>query len=891
MESAAIRGALFVLVKALSPLSGGLVEAWAATSGLGPNVEALKTELLYAQAMLDNARGREIRSHALAELLQKLRALAYGADDVLDELDYFRIQDELDGTFEAVDHDDRGCVHNLVRDVCHTAKAATKLLGCGSCYSAAGDTYKPEESCMCVRRLASHTRTTVHDFGKRLLCSSHLSVRDDSKHAPRVPKLKFDRVDVSTRMKCITDELKPLCAKVSTILGLELSGSVITELRLLGSSGIGNVASKSRPITTSQALEHTLYGREPQKNTIIEHIINDEYIHEKLTVIPIVGPGGIGKTTLTQYIYNNKEVQDHFKVRVWICVSLDFSVHKLTQEIVSSIPKAEDEKEKADSETLRIGGSNSMLQLPRRDAIWQLPVTSLTLWSRNFSGKEVTRLLTHLPELSNLRIYESEKITRLGVEAEQQQTAAALSLSASPASIELQDTHGEDEHQERMWGVEEEGVAEEVVLEPEEDDDGLLLLPASLQELFLDNCPELILTAKNDETGGGGGLQAMRSLKNIEIANCPKFLSAYMASDLSSCCPFPSSLQHLLLSDRMEGMDTLVLLSNLTSLENLSINHLGEDFRCEGLLHLLTQGQLTALQVWNTPELFADWDPAGELQGEQLLPFPKLQQLETDEVAGVLTAPICRLLSSSLTKLSFQSNEDECFTKEQEEALFLLTSLQDLEFMWCSKLRCLPAGLNKLPNLKRLEIYDWPAIRSLPKNGLPSSLQELVVGQCIKLWCLPAGLHRLTNLKTLRIAYCPAMRSLPKNGLPNSLQELDVRMLVLVAFYILCIYTSVVQGTYSEKVSRSHSKAGYLKNSEDLHYERLSPLPTETSPVHYRLSKVLFVIIKHFIMQRCIIPFTQSNADCGPICSGSEVSRNQGDGRNTDATLLLEINI
>ncbi|KAI5022118.1 hypothetical protein ZWY2020_058848 [Hordeum vulgare] len=292
-----------------------------------------------------------------------------------------------------------------------------------------------------------------------------------------------------------------------------------------------------------------------------------------------------------------------------------------------------------------------MLQLPRRDAIWQLPVTSLTLWSRNFSGKEVTRLLTHLPELSNLRIYESEKITRLGVEAEQQQTAAALSLSAYPASIELQDTHGEDEHQERVWGVEEEGVAEEVVLEPEEDDDWL-------QELLFNSCPELILTAKNDETGGGGGLQAMRSLKNIEIANCPKFLSAYMASDLSSCCPFPSSLQHLLLGGRMEGMDTLVLLSNLTSLENLGIEFLGEDFRCEGLLRLLTQGQLTALQVWNTPELFADWDPARELQGEQLLPFPKLQQLETDDVAGVLTSPICRLLSSSLTKLSFQSNEE-----------------------------------------------------------------------------------------------------------------------------------------------------------------------------------------------------------------------------------------
>lgn len=344
MESTAIRGSLWVLGKALSPLSGGLVEAWAATSGLGPNIEALKTELLYAQAMLDNARGRELRSHALAELLQKLRALAYGADDVLDELDYFRIQDELDGTFESVDHDDRGCVHNLVRDARHTAKAATKLLGCGSCSSPAGDTYKPDESCICVRRLASRTRTTVHDFGKRLLCSSSLSVPedDDGKHAPRAPKLKFDRVDVSARMKCIADEIKPLCAKVSTILGLELSGSVIAELRLVRSSGIGNVASTSRPITTSQALEPTLYGREPQKNTIVEHITKDEYIHEALTVIPIVGPGGIGKTTLTQYVV--KEVQDHFEIRVWVCVSTDFSVYKLTQEIVRSIPKAKTNK-------------------------------------------------------------------------------------------------------------------------------------------------------------------------------------------------------------------------------------------------------------------------------------------------------------------------------------------------------------------------------------------------------------------------------------------------------------------------------------------------------------------------------------------------------------------
>jgi Leucine-rich repeat (LRR) protein len=153
-----------------------------------------------------------------------------------------------------------------------------------------------------------------------------------------------------------------------------------------------------------------------------------------------------------------------------------------------------------------------------------------------------------------------------------------------------------------------------------------------------------------------------------------------------------------------------------------------------------------------------------------------LQEFETDDIAGALAQPICRLLAPSLTKLSLDFNKEvERFTKQQEEALSLLTSLQELQFGLCEKLRCLPSGLRKLTSLERLWMYVCPAMRSLPKNGLPSSLQELSVEICIKLQCLPAGLHKLTNLKRLEIQSCPAIRSLPKNGLPSSLQELDVR--------------------------------------------------------------------------------------------------------------------
>jgi hypothetical protein len=97
----AVNTALWVVGKALAPVTDGMVESWAASAGLGPNVDALKLQLLYAQGMLDSAQGKDIHSAALKELLNRLRELAYGAEDALDELDYFRIQDVLDGTYHA----------------------------------------------------------------------------------------------------------------------------------------------------------------------------------------------------------------------------------------------------------------------------------------------------------------------------------------------------------------------------------------------------------------------------------------------------------------------------------------------------------------------------------------------------------------------------------------------------------------------------------------------------------------------------------------------------------------------------------------------------------------------------------------------------------------------
>ncbi|CAN6229519.1 unnamed protein product [Urochloa humidicola] len=131
-------------------------------------------------------------------------------------------------------------------------------------------------------------------------------------------------------------------------------------------------------------------------------------------------------------------------------------------------------------------------------------------------------------------------------------------------------------------------------------------------------------------------------------------------------------------------MGTLESLSNLTSLTELCISYCGENLKSDGLWPLVTQGQLRHLEVIGSPKFFAGSDPLGGLQDEykeQLLRYPsKLRNLATDDVA-VFAAPICSILSSSLISLIIDGNREvERFTKEQEDALQLLTSLRSLIF-------------------------------------------------------------------------------------------------------------------------------------------------------------------------------------------------------------------
>jgi hypothetical protein len=80
-------------------------------------------------------------------------------------------------------------------------------------------------------------------------------------------------------------------------------------------------------------------GREDDKESIKKLLFYPNMNEKNVSIIPIVGIGGQGKTTLAQYVYNDEEVQRHFDLRLWACISDPFDVKTIIVKLIESATK------------------------------------------------------------------------------------------------------------------------------------------------------------------------------------------------------------------------------------------------------------------------------------------------------------------------------------------------------------------------------------------------------------------------------------------------------------------------------------------------------------------------------------------------------------------------
>ncbi|KAA8517084.1 hypothetical protein F0562_017377 [Nyssa sinensis] len=224
---------------------------------------------------------------------------------------------------------------------------------------------------------------------------------------------------ISTKVRCFFSRSNPLAFRFKIAHKIKEINQRIAEIPCLQTEsndlamqrGDGHAIHREREMTHSFILDSDVIGREEDKEGIVK-LLMQLSDHDNVSVIPIVGIGGLGKTTLAKIVYNHKKIGEHFKLKMWVCVSNDFNFNlkKMIEKILRSATNGEnfdhleiEELQNKIRETL-----NQKRFLLRLDDIWN--------WNEEVAKWEEFRsLLTGAENGSKIIVTTRSKSVALGV--------------------------------------------------------------------------------------------------------------------------------------------------------------------------------------------------------------------------------------------------------------------------------------------------------------------------------------------------------------------------------------------------------------------------------------------------------------------------------------------
>ncbi|XVE91891.1 hypothetical protein REPUB_Repub01dG0050500 [Reevesia pubescens] len=558
------------------------------------------------------------------------------------------------------------------------------------------------------------------------------------------------------------------------------------------------VVKLERKQTHSFVRKEDVVGREGDKEAIMKRLL-DSTVVDNVSVIPIVGIGGQGKTTLAQLAYNDEEIVKHFELRIWVCVSDAFDVKLIVQKILESATDSNFENFEMDSLQThlrkRIDGRKYLLIL---DDVWndnrerwrnltdllmngargsKIIVTTRAQVVAAITGTSDPYLLEGLPENMSWSLFEklafkegrepnNSTLIEIGKDIVKRCAGNPLAIRTIGGVLYTKDTETE-------WLSLKEG---QVLMTTQTEDGILSILKLSYEQLpsYLKQCfAYCSLFPKDYEINkqmlislwmAEGFIQPLQGMQCLEELGDQYFMdllrrSFFQDVEYDEWGNVISCKMH----DLMHDLAQLVAGSD-NSMVDLDCKNISERIR-----HVSFSAKLDS--SWKIPPPLVKANKIRTF----LLPVQPVHRVILDKVdhdTVISSFRLLRTLDLHNTGIDFLPSS--------------IRKLKHLRYLDLSKneaIKRLPGSITELLNLLTLKLYSCKRLEELPRKlRNMTSLRHLETGQCTGLTHMPSGLGQLTSLQTLT-RFIVGMDSFkrPSGGLRELKDLNDLRGEIMIA--------------------------------------------------------------------------------------------------------------